>query len=153
MPHPLVIVSQSDYLTYCWYKFTYWMANSTDPDQLASSEANWSGSTLFAKAGHVRGLRGTNSFLLEYFLFRKSDAFLELQGVRESKYKNFMFGKWNKTSIFRPNCQSQQLLSALSSACFKSLLQTVWTQIRLLLQEETDDIYRWHFQIQVFLAF
>ena len=26
------------------------MANSVDPDQLASSEANWSGSTLFAKA-------------------------------------------------------------------------------------------------------
>ena len=25
------------------------MANSIDPDQLASSEANWSGSTLFAK--------------------------------------------------------------------------------------------------------
>ena len=27
------------------------MANYADPDQLASSEANWSGSTLFAKAG------------------------------------------------------------------------------------------------------
>ena len=29
------------------------MINSADPDQLASSEANWSGSTLFAKTGHV----------------------------------------------------------------------------------------------------
>ena len=29
------------------------MANSADPDQLASSEANWSGSTLFSKAGHI----------------------------------------------------------------------------------------------------
>ena len=29
------------------------MTNSADPDQLASSEANWSGSTLFARAGHV----------------------------------------------------------------------------------------------------
>ena len=29
------------------------MANSADPDQLASEEANWSGSTLFAKAGHI----------------------------------------------------------------------------------------------------
>ena len=37
----------------CWYEFTYWMANSADPDQLASSEANWSGSTLFAKVGHI----------------------------------------------------------------------------------------------------
>ena len=31
------------------YKFWYLMANGADPDQLASSEANWSGSTLFAK--------------------------------------------------------------------------------------------------------
>ena len=29
------------------------MANIADPDQLASSEANWSGSTLFAKAGYT----------------------------------------------------------------------------------------------------
>ena len=30
------------------------MANSVDQDQLASSEANWSGSTLFAKAGSIQ---------------------------------------------------------------------------------------------------
>ena len=30
------------------------MANSVDPDQLASLEANWSGSTLIAKAGYIR---------------------------------------------------------------------------------------------------
>ena len=30
------------------------MANSADSDQLASEEANWSGSTLFAKVGHIR---------------------------------------------------------------------------------------------------
>ena len=30
------------------------MANSADSDQLASSEANRSGSTLFAKAGYIR---------------------------------------------------------------------------------------------------
>ena len=29
------------------------MANSADPDQLASLEANWSRSTLFAKAGYI----------------------------------------------------------------------------------------------------
>ena len=29
------------------------MTNSADPDQLASSEANWLGSTLFAKAGYI----------------------------------------------------------------------------------------------------
>ena len=30
------------------------MANSADPYQLASSEANWSGATLFAKAGYIQ---------------------------------------------------------------------------------------------------
>ena len=30
------------------------MTNSVDPDQWASSEANWSGSTLFAKAGYIQ---------------------------------------------------------------------------------------------------
>ena len=37
----------------CCYKFTYLIANSADSDQLVSSEANWSGSTLFAKTWHV----------------------------------------------------------------------------------------------------
>ena len=30
------------------------MANSADQDQFASEEANWSGSTLFAKAEYIR---------------------------------------------------------------------------------------------------
>ena len=30
------------------------MTNSADPDQLASSETNWSGSTLFEKAMHIQ---------------------------------------------------------------------------------------------------
>ena len=30
------------------------MTYSADPDQLASSEADWSGSTLFAEAGYNR---------------------------------------------------------------------------------------------------
>ena len=29
------------------------MINSADPGQLPSEEANWSGSTLIAKAGHI----------------------------------------------------------------------------------------------------
>ena len=30
------------------------MTNSADSDQLASSVANWSGSALFVKAGHIQ---------------------------------------------------------------------------------------------------
>ena len=43
------------------------MTNSADPDQLASAEANWSGSPLFAKAGHIRVQqdRGNEFFALD----------------------------------------------------------------------------------------
>ena len=41
------------FLGYACNIFTYLMANNADPDQLASSEANWYGSTLFAKAGCI----------------------------------------------------------------------------------------------------
>ena len=34
-------------------KLIYWLANNADLDQLAS-EANWSGTTLFAKAGYIQ---------------------------------------------------------------------------------------------------
>ena len=34
------------------------MANSADSDQLASSEGYWSGSTMFAKAGHIQVQQG-----------------------------------------------------------------------------------------------
>ena len=49
------------------------MANSADPDQLASSEANWSGSTLFAKTGHVvfskRRVKTGLGALIHYIVF------------------------------------------------------------------------------------
>ena len=53
------------------------MTNSADPDQLASSEANWSGSTLFAKTGHVvfskRRVKTTNpnqKYIIQTKLYR-----------------------------------------------------------------------------------
>ena len=49
------------------------MTNSADPDQLASSEANWSGSTLFAKTGHdVFSKRRVNDKKKEYNVSDKS---------------------------------------------------------------------------------
>ena len=44
------------------------MTNSADPDQLASSEANRSGSTLFAKTGHAMfGKRRVNNITYYFF--------------------------------------------------------------------------------------
>ena len=46
----------------CSYKFKYLMINSADPDQLASSEANWSGSTWFATDLDLHGLQRQGIF-------------------------------------------------------------------------------------------
>ena len=47
------------------------MTNSADPDQLASSEANWSGSTLFAKNELVMfSKRRVNLQRLELLVYR-----------------------------------------------------------------------------------
>ena len=89
-----------------WYKFKYWMANSTDPDQLASSEANWSGSTLFAKSGHIRGSAGQG---LIWFNSRQSKLhnpiFASFQGIY-SKHP-VLLQKTNNTT-FKQNSQLQQ---------------------------------------------
>ena len=47
------------------------MTDSADPDHLASSEANWSGSTLFAKAGYIGVQQDKGQYLydLHYLLF------------------------------------------------------------------------------------
>ena len=44
------------------------MANSADPDQLASSEANWSGSALFAKARYIRVQQDKGQPILDWIL-------------------------------------------------------------------------------------
>ena len=47
------------------------MTNSADPDQLASEEANWSGSTLFARTGHVVFSK-EKDLESSYFLWRQA---------------------------------------------------------------------------------
>ena len=54
MPCPFLIFSQSNYFIQIVDQIHRVNSNSADPDQLASLEANWSGSTLFAKAGYIR---------------------------------------------------------------------------------------------------
>ena len=43
------------------------MVNSADPDQLASSEANWSGSSLFEKVGHMRAQQDQGLKLIVFY--------------------------------------------------------------------------------------
>ena len=51
------------------------MANSADPDELAYEEANWSGSTLFAKAGYIR-VQQDKGWLMHFFFFKQNFLFL-----------------------------------------------------------------------------
>ena len=71
MPHPFLIVSQSHYLIQVDDKNSPTKWHSANPDQLASEEANWSGSTLFAKAGHTRvqGLTFASKFCVKIFAY------------------------------------------------------------------------------------
>ena len=97
-----------------WQKLTYLMTNSVDPYQLASSEANWSGSTLFAKTEHVvfskRRVKSTKlyihfiylfHFIFLYFFFIKPSNLLLLDKIcfitktRLYKYiENFTSKNW-----------------------------------------------------------
>ena len=74
MPHPLLISSQSDYLIQI---VAYLMANSADPDQ---SEANWSGSTLFAKQGIFRFRSTRVKIRLEILRFSCQDPTTQFIG-------------------------------------------------------------------------
>ena len=80
---PLTL-SQSDYLIQCWYKFAYLMANSADPDQLASSEANRSGSTLFSKAGHSSGGQGLSCLMIKSAFYWLVACVLTRLGCRQT---------------------------------------------------------------------
>ena len=73
------------------------MANSADPDQLGSSEANWSGSTLFAKAGYIRVQQDYSVKKISLNI-----CFLELMEEFLWDLKNrFKSAMENKPSVFR----------------------------------------------------
>ena len=59
-PHSLLIFSQLDYLIQIVDANVHYnlVTKSADPHKLASSEANQSGFTLFAKAGHIQVQQG-----------------------------------------------------------------------------------------------
>ena len=59
----------------CRYKFTYLMANSADLGQLASEEANWSGSSLFAMDGLSGFSRIRINIYIYFFFYRFSFLF------------------------------------------------------------------------------
>ena len=64
------------------------MTNSADPDQLASSEANWSGSTLFAKARHVVFSKRRVNCAQKHVLGTKYN---EYQSIPENQVRNIIY--------------------------------------------------------------
>ena len=59
------------------------MANSAEPDQLAPSEANWSGSSLFAKAGYtgIQQDKGLEQILFQKGSWNSFDCIASLESV------------------------------------------------------------------------
>ena len=129
------------------------MTNSEDPDQLASSEANWSGSTLFAKTGHiVFSKRRVTDVHIEVLISNKysdtCNAVLILKCVvRKADNTNsdqiFTSAVWSRSAQF-----DQVQLSFLAKDNYGNVLkfhtltllyvQTLQTQIRLLQKQQSD---------------
>ena len=82
------------------------MTNNADPDQLASEEANWSGSTLFAKAGHVVfSKRRLITYILEESNF--SFSYVRIYNLDIPVCKQWrpwsdaaFFGVWSGSALF-----------------------------------------------------
>ena len=85
------------------------MANSADPDQLASSEANWSGATLFAKQG-ISGFSRTRVKLRSRISSSASYTDVIWASARQNQ-QNCMCSQ--RTQISRASTQSDQ--SSLSA--------------------------------------
>ena len=64
------------------------MPNSADPDQLASEEANWSGSTLFAKAGYIRVQQDKGDYF-KYHIYPNKSDWANLDDVRPNTLEPF----------------------------------------------------------------
>ena len=75
------------------------MANNADLDQLASEEANWSGSTLFAKAGYP-GSAGQGLIDSNNNLFAMADLSSLLSQGNSSNQKTIILGYFRQFSLF-----------------------------------------------------
>ena len=77
------------------------MTSREDPDQLASSEANWSGSTLFAKAGYNWDLQDLGECLACWIKI-SADNILEIifSFFQKKKKKNRLWNVPGKYIIF-----------------------------------------------------
>ena len=99
------------------------MANSADPDQLASEEANWSGSTLFVKAVHVvfsRRRVKLNDLANEHKCFVFNGIYVRLtffsgKGSQSCLDRRRDPGSWQHTpTLFDSKCLPASLLKGTS---------------------------------------
>ena len=92
------------------------MTNSADPDQLAASEANWSRSALFEKAGYYQGsawlgLRSCGAQLL--LCFSKKASYQRVQ-LLKLKAKTNSSWRWAIVITHSPSSSSVCLSIRLS---------------------------------------
>ena len=71
------------------------MTNNTDTDQLASSEANWSGPTLFANAGYIWAQQVQG---LYWYFHEKNRSRLSSSNFWEHENNQYLFSGKSKPS-------------------------------------------------------
>ena len=91
MPHPLLIFSLSDCLIPdCCYKFTYFNQIVAIDSHTYSSEANRSGSTLFAKARYIRIQHEKGSQIFIKKIIPQNDYYEYEVPLRQGFFVDFM---------------------------------------------------------------
>ena len=132
MQNQFLVVSHSYYLTQNFlYKLKYLMTNSADSDQLASSDANWSGSTVFAKS--KSRFSWTRSCLYYFRLVFIDPSFQELH-IQHTDEEN-------RKHILRVNIGAQVGIHKEAAICRNgkhSKLQIMSSWVLILLEAEFD---------------
>ena len=111
------------------------MTNSADTDHLASSEANWSGSTLFAKTGHVVFSKGRVNNLCIFLDPSQKRTFFNIMYIIRIICQ--MILKWSYCTIFQVEQKRKQLNNLLMQHLgpFKKSKAKVDWMIRKLLHK------------------
>ena len=127
------------------------MTNSADPDQLTSSEANWSGSTLFANAGHiwVQQDQGSNNqflFLLIVSFFNWSACILYIKGLDNHLVFLTLFQNWGNFHGLKFTFLSSLLSLSIKNVFSSHLIPVSFClQLEVRMNSQLPDILIWSF--------
>ena len=133
------------------------MTKSADPDQLASSETNWSGSTQFAKRGHVVfskrrvkvdkiNKKTLHSYNKVVFLSHLDVSMTAVRSIQHWIRRYEWLQELKKEPIWNTLLSRSGSVGALDHVTMTSLYSTVNTWIRYFHDKSRADHTRKHIQ-------